>query len=500
MAEAQSDRRPSSPISWTWVGLLVVLTLAAFLRFWEIGTNFHFMGDEGQQAQIEWQLIHGHLPLLGPSLSIGLMHLGPFFYYLAAIPLWIADGSPVGPTVMVGIFGVGAVLLLFLYLRFPLGDWPALGASAVMAASFLMVEYSRRPWNPTPTPFFTLLFLWSLVLWKRHSSRYVVMTSGSLAILLQLQPVNVFLVGLLVIFVIISKPARPSVTFLALAAALFVAISSPLIIYDLTHSFGNTQAWINGLLGRGKHVPSGPHSSSPRVLFDLFNRAFEPRALVVSILIAIAITIAALRVSFFDHDAVGANWEVLLALILLVIAAVGFEVYRKEVFEQYLVCLFPVPFIFLASFLRLLWKGRWPRVAAVIVTAALVAVGIRDVVQYTFLTPVVTAASAGATTHDLQPDDLYGHVVAVDRYIESQVGSRPFSLFLTSPFNAVYGYRYVLARAGHPPSNHGPAILIVEPPTFPVDQWTPALQPLARKATSSKTIGLAKVLEVPARR
>lgn len=496
MEQPASDRRPGLSVRWTLAGLAVVLAAAAILRFWEIGASLHFLGDEGAQSAVEWDLIHGRLPLLGPSLSIGSMHLGPFFYYLAAAPLWIAGGSPVGPTVMVGLFGVAAVGLLFVYLRYPLGDWPALGASAVMATSFLMVEYSRRPWNPTPTPFFTLLFLWSLVLWKRHSSRYVPLTAGTLAILVQLQPVNVFLVALFVIFLVLARPPVPEPIFLAMAGALAVAILSPLIIYDLTHQMANTRAWIGALSGAKKGA-GGSHASSPRVLFTLFNRAFEPRVIVASIILAVLLCLSALNVAFTNNDAFGANWEVLLPLLLLAIAAIGFQVYPKEVFEQYLVSLFVIPFIFLACLLRLLWRGRYPRLTAVALTLALVAIGVRDVVVYTYDTPRVTVASAAVISHDLEPDDTYGNVLKVSRVILSRARGRPFSIEMASPTNCPTGYSYVLDRLGRPAGNPELGFLLVEPPTYPPSRWTPrTVVADRRKARAVYDTGIVKVYEL----
>jgi 4-amino-4-deoxy-L-arabinose transferase-like glycosyltransferase len=492
-----SDRRPQITVRPAYVALAVVVVGAAFLRFWEIPSGvFHFMGDEGAQSGFEWRLLHGRLPLLGPSLSIGTMHLGPAFYYVMALPLWITGGTPVGPTMLVGLFGVGAVVLLFFYLRQPLGDWPALGAAAVMGASFLMVEYSRRPWNPTLTPFFTLAFLWGLVLWKRRSSGWLVLVSGSLAVLLQLQPVNIFLVGVLLVFIVAARPPLPSLSVLGLGVLVFLVISSPLIIYDATHHLSNTRAWLNALAG-GKSLAPVRHASSIRLLFNLFNRAFEPRFVPVSIILAVVLVLAAVYVAFVDHDAEGMNWEVLLPLVLLAIAGVGFEVYRKEVFEQYMVCLFIVPFVCVGALLRVLWTVARFRLLAVAVTLVLVGLGVRDVWAYSFANPQVTVADAAVTSHDLQPDDTYRHVVRVSHVIVRWSRNRPYSLEMASPINVSKGYAYVLAREGHGPGTGSLTYFLVEPSDFPRSAWQPAwMRNLPRRATRVKTVGLVRVYQI----
>lgn len=493
-----SDTRPTVGVGGIYPLLAGVLILGGFLRFWRIDGMFHFMGDEGTQTSVEWKLVHGHLPLLGPSLSIGggSMHLGPLFYYLMALPLALTGGSPAGPTIAVGVFGLASIALLFLYLRGPLGDYPALAASAVMATSFLMVEYSRRPWNPTLTPFFTLLFLWALVLWKRRSASWLVLAAGSLAALLQLQPVNVFLVALLAVFILLARPQRPSRLVLATAVALFVLISSPLIIFDLSHNLANSRAWFDALLG-GKSHAAARTASSPQLLFNLFNRAFEPRVIALSVVLALATVLAGVYIALVNPDGGDTNWEVLLALLLLVIAAVGFEVYRKEVFEQYMVCLFVIPFILLGALIRLLWNNARARIIAAAVVIGLVAIGVRDTWTYSFVTPQITVPDAGVTTHDLRLDDTYAHVREVDRTIQRWAQGRRFAMRMYSPFNVDTGYTYVLARNGIivlPRASL--TYVLVEPSNWPRRLWPNGAFGSGEPPNRAQTVGIVRLYEL----
>lgn len=511
-----SDRRPRTGFNPAYPILIVILALAAFLRFWEIGGKFHFMGDEGTQSGAEVRLLEGHLPLLGPSLSIGTMHLGPLFYYLMAGPLAISGGSPAGPTVVVGIFGLAAVALMFFYLRSRLGDYPALGASAVMAASFLMVEYSRRPWNPTLTPFFALLFLLGLVRWKRGSPAWLILAAGSLAALLQLQPVNVFLVVLLVVFIFLARPPPPRAPVAVLSILVFAVISLPLIIYDATHRLANTRAWLAVFL-HGKSSAPPRSASSLRLLFNLFNRAFEPRIIVIAIVITVVISLAAIYVAFVDHEGDDTNWEVLLPLILLIIAAIGFEVYRKQVFEQYMVCLFIIPFVFAGAFVRLLWKANLLRLLAVVVVLGLVAVGIRDTWTYSFVNPQITVADAAVTSHDLQPDDTYQHVLKVKRRLEVWARRHRIRFQFASYLTNDTAYLYVLRRDGYlcTPRVTGVAalyraacrlsglrgglrrpFLVVEPLGWPRRQWPDRTSHMASIAYRSIRIGISWLYQV----
>lgn len=494
-----SDIRPKVGFSLVYPALSLIVVVGGFLRLWRIDSLFHFMGDEGAQTTVEWRLIHGHLPLLGPSLSIGTRnqypHLGPLFYYLAAGPLWISHGSPVGPTVFVGIVGLATVALMFFYLRGSVGDIPALGACLAMAVSFLMVEYSRRPWNPTLTPLFTLVFIYALISWKRSSSNWVLVASASLAALLQLQPVNLFLVLLPVVFIVLARPPMPSRTTLGLAVLIFLIISSPLIIYDATHHLANTRAWIHALIG-GKSTAPVRHSSSIRLLFNLFNRAFEPRIIAVSVVLSVVLLLAGAYLALSDRKTESANWEILLPLILLVIAALGFEIYRKQVFEQYMVCLFVIPFVFLGALLQILWRYSWTRILALVLLAGLVIVGIRDSWTYSFLKPRVTVADASIIKADLQPDDTYGHVLRVDHLIVSWAHGRPFQLRMASYLNADTAYRYVLQRNGHSPRPARLTYLLIEPSSWPRKQWPPQARTESQTSDRSRRVGIVRLFEV----
>ncbi|HZT96109.1 MAG TPA: hypothetical protein VFB34_04645 [Chloroflexota bacterium] len=496
-----SDRRPASNFDLGYALLVLVVALGSVLRFWMIGTDFHFMGDEGRESAAEWSLIHGKLPLLGPSLSIGhTLHLGPLFYYLEAIPMWLSNGSPVGPTILVGIFGVAATVMLFLYLKAPLGSLPAGGAALVMAASFLMVEYSRRPWNPTITPFFTLALLWALVSWKRGRTESILVVAASLACLVQLQPVNLFVIPVALVFILWARPPRPSAALLCGAVIIFVVISSPLLIYDGTHNLANLKAWLAVLIHGKSNAPSRG-ASSLKLLFNLFYRALSVPNVPLTVVLTVCLGAAGLAVSGLRSLSGEANWEVRLAMLLLVVAAVGFEIYRKQVFEQYMVCLFVIPFVLLGALLWLVGRYRAGKAVGVILVAALVVVGTRQTWTYSFVTPKSTVADAAITRNDLQPDDTYGHVLRVDRKIVSRSKGRPFELRMASYLNYPAGYHYVLSRLGHPPvSKAGTVFLIVEPGSWPRRKWPKATQKVVARADRFQTIGLIKLYEIPIRR
>src|SRR6266568_4013739 len=93
--------------------VLFILILAAFLRLYMIGYYMTFLGDEGRDVLVVYNILHGHLTLLGPTSSVGGFFLGPIYYYFMAPFLWAFNYNPVGPAVMIGLLGVATVWLVY---------------------------------------------------------------------------------------------------------------------------------------------------------------------------------------------------------------------------------------------------------------------------------------------------------------------------------------------------------------------------------------------------
>src|SRR5690242_16861095 len=141
-------------------GIILILISASFLRLYRIADYMTFLGDEGRDAIVAKDIIMGKFTLLGPRASAGDFFLGPFYYYLMAPFLWLSHLDPVGPAIMVALFGIATVFLVYFVGRKFFGNKAALFASALYTVSPLVIAYSRSSWNPNPMPFFSLLMLY----------------------------------------------------------------------------------------------------------------------------------------------------------------------------------------------------------------------------------------------------------------------------------------------------------------------------------------------------
>src|SRR3972149_2089102 len=93
--------------------LTLIIALGAFLRLYKIKDYIVFLGDEGRDALVVYNILHGHITLLGPTSSVGGFFLGPIYYYFMAPFLLLSNYDPVGPAIMVVLFGLATIFLVY---------------------------------------------------------------------------------------------------------------------------------------------------------------------------------------------------------------------------------------------------------------------------------------------------------------------------------------------------------------------------------------------------
>src|SRR3989344_8720574 len=140
--------------------IFLILIFAAFLRLYRIQDYMTFLGDEGRDVLVVYNILHGKLTLLGPTASVGGFFLGPTYYYFMTPFLFIFNYSPVGPAVMVALFGIATVWLVYKFSREIFNSRVGLISALLYSISPIVIAYSRSSWNPNIFPFFSLLTLY----------------------------------------------------------------------------------------------------------------------------------------------------------------------------------------------------------------------------------------------------------------------------------------------------------------------------------------------------
>jgi 4-amino-4-deoxy-L-arabinose transferase-like glycosyltransferase len=153
--------------NWHYIILGLIVVLAIFLRVWHFSDWVHFGMDQARDANLVSDAVQngpGQLPLLGPRAGGTYVRLGPIFYYLQYISAEISNS--IMPPVFAYpdlLFSVLTIPLFFLFLRRFFSRTASLAVTALYAANFVIIQYSRFAWNPNSIPFWTLLSFFSFL-------------------------------------------------------------------------------------------------------------------------------------------------------------------------------------------------------------------------------------------------------------------------------------------------------------------------------------------------
>ncbi|MDP3947735.1 MAG: glycosyltransferase family 39 protein, partial [bacterium] len=224
--------------------LVPILLLAAILRLYKIEGYMTFLGDEGRDALVVYNILHGNPTLLGPTASVGGFFMGPVYYYFMAPFLWLFNYNPVGPAVMVALFGITTVFLVYKIGSEFFGKKAAIIASLLYSISHLDIAYSRSSWNPNLMPFFSLLTMYVLHKAVIKNKFYLFILTGFLyGITIQLHYISLFLGTAIILFVFLRTIiARGNIISGLLKSYFFMLLGfiigwSPFLAFEFRHGF-----------------------------------------------------------------------------------------------------------------------------------------------------------------------------------------------------------------------------------------------------------------------
>jgi glycosyltransferase involved in cell wall biosynthesis len=418
---------------WELFLIILVLLLASFVRLFQIDKYLTFLGDEGRDVRVVRDILTGkNFPFIGPGTSIGNMYLGPFYYYLMAPALKIANFSPVGPAVQVAIIGVFTVALLWWVGRQWFGRGAGIMVALLYALSPTVIIYSRSSWNPNIMPFFALLCMYSL--WKVYRFGYwhwIIITGVSWAICLQSHYLGLLLLPSIIIywFAAIRKNPRPSMvkhTLIGLFA--FLAIMSPLLIFDLNpaHKWLNTTAFFKFFTNRQTTVNAKPYKAIPNLIpissqivdsLLLANTHSYPKLFTLGLLALAAI---------YLHLNKGKLQDFLFVCSWLGFALLGLALYKQHIYDHYFGFIFPAVYLFAGFMFSLGSRQLFTKILSTLVFVGL-----------------VTMTIIQSPLRD-QPNYQLDRTRQIAQLIVNEAHGQPFNLALLSSHNYDESYRYYL--------------------------------------------------------
>jgi 4-amino-4-deoxy-L-arabinose transferase-like glycosyltransferase len=217
-------------------GFLLILALAAFLRFYRMPDLMPFSGDQGRDFLVAAEMVEsGDWPLLGGQSSLARFNHGPVYIWITALIFRVFGFNPEVMGYFAAVVGLLTVGLTYILTRKYFSVRAARLAALVLAASPLAVVHSRMALHINPVPLMALAYWWLLVefYYGRKKLWWPVLAFGLLFQLeLSLAPMI-----LLVIIAAWQKRKRTKIDEYLKAVGVLILSLWPQIIYDLKNNF-----------------------------------------------------------------------------------------------------------------------------------------------------------------------------------------------------------------------------------------------------------------------
>lgn len=446
--------------------LVGILILSAFLRLYKISEYMTFLGDEGRDVLTVKHLLEGDLVGLGPTASVGGFFTGPIYYYFMTPFLWLFQYDPVGPAIMVALFGIATVFLIYWVGKEFFNDKAGLFAAALYAVSPLVIAHSRSSWNPNPLPFFSLLLI--LFIYKavaKNSFLYFMLAGISLGITVQLHYIAAFLGVIVASFVLLTGFPKLVLTVKRSLVTLFGFLVgySPFLAFEATHGFPNTITVIRFIFGStGETGFTGGKFTTivGDVFFRLFARLltrFPPPEQInvgkdalsislygpffdipLSLLYSGTMILALSSIGILLYKTIEGFRKKDSSLVLLLWLSIGillFGFYRKPIYDYYYGFMFPLPFLLVGNLLSKLYvqSKTLGKFLSMLLFAGLFLINLDGMPQ------------RYPSNRQLE------QVKLISMFVLEKAEGRPFNFALITGGNSDHAYRYFLELEGNFP-------------------------------------------------
>ncbi|MEK7450525.1 MAG: glycosyltransferase family 39 protein [Patescibacteria group bacterium] len=431
-----------------------ILLLAAFLRLYKIADYMTFLGDEGRDVLIVYNILHGHLTLLGPTASVGGFFLGPIYYYFMAPFLWLFNYNPVGPAVMVALFGVAAVWLVYKVGAEFLGKEVGIIAAFLYSISPLVIAYSRSSWNPNLMPFFSLLTLYVLYKALSKNNYWLFILSGILlGILMQLHYLATFVGVIIVLYVLFTRRDQRAIKDFLFLLVGFILGWLPFLAFEVRHGFQNIISIFNFVFHSGD---TGGGNKFFETITNVFLRLFERlvtnfpppeqvsmglrRNIEIWYLLTVALAITSTYI-FLKSCYAGFKKRVKdlpklsLLFIWFVVGISLFGFYKKSIYDYYFGFMFPLPFLLVGNSISYFWnKNSMGKTLASIAFIGIVFINVQGI-------PFRSV-----------PNRQLKQVEGISQFVLSKTDGKPFNFALITGANSDHAYRYFFTLNNQPPN------------------------------------------------
>lgn len=228
--------------------LLAILFIGSVARFYKLSELMPFIGDYAWfYLSARDMLLTGNIPLVGITSSHTWLHQGPLWTYLLAVVLYLFQFDPVSGAYFIAAVGVCTIWLVYKISKELFSERVGLIASALYAASPLVILHSRISYHTSLIPFFTILTLYSLYKWVKGNIHYFPLILFFLSVLYNLELATVVLWFIFLFFLMfglrkkkkwVREVIHKKIILFSLLA--FIIPMLPIIMYDISHGFKQT--------------------------------------------------------------------------------------------------------------------------------------------------------------------------------------------------------------------------------------------------------------------
>jgi 4-amino-4-deoxy-L-arabinose transferase-like glycosyltransferase len=484
--------------------IFAILVLASFLRLYKIADYMTFLGDEGRDVLVVYNILHGHLTLLGPTSSVGGFFLGPIYYYFMAPFLLLFNYNPVGPAVMVALFGVATVYLIYKFCSDFFNSKVGLIAAFFYAVSPLAIAYSRSSWNPNPLPFFSLLSLFTLYKGITKNNLKLVFASGILlGIAMQLHYLATFLGVIIFLYILFSKllPKKTYPTLIKEYLSILIGFLigwSPFLAFEMRHGFLDFKSIFDFILHSGNTGASADFFSTVSdVFFRIFGRLvfsfpsieqlskFDSVTLnlwtFLTLFVAITSSVFLLikfYKSFKEKDKDFSKY--LLIFLWFFVGIILFGFYKKSIYDYYFSFMFPLPFILVGFLLFFVYTNKKLNILGkgFSITLFIIIVGL----------------NIQGIPFRYEPNRQLNQMKTIADFVMTKTDAKRFNFALVTGGNSDHAYRYFFTIWNHPPViiTHDPKDNSITDQLFVVCESLPC-QPLGNSLWEIAGFGQADI-------
>lgn len=440
--------------------LILILTLGFFLRAQEtLSGNFLFLKDQGRDLlAVKSIVVDKKLTLIGPYTGFRGVFQGPLYYYALAVPFALSRGDPLA--VMWLMLAVSMFAILFAYVigkRF-FSETTGLFAAFLFAVSPSAAAAATFIWSP----FFILplmsVFIYFLLDWIQTFSRksFFLMTSLlGLMFHFEIAFAAPFMITMFILCWHIARKKKqkfPAFLFIGI----IVLFLSPLLVFDFRHDHLTLKSIMQMFYGRD--IGLGGGEAYTKIVRDHIVRFI----LNLKATFSSQERVAGIFVFFFlltglFYAVSGTSQKIKLLLFMPIALFAVYLFYPYQIWDWYVVGLFPVYLLLGGIFLSWLWK-RWSlRIIAIILVLILL------------YGPIIKIEKLYGSPDYGGTAKLKGKIDAIETIFQD-AQRLPFNLLVFTPVVLTDAYDYLLwwygqKKYGYLPGQEkkGTLYLLIEP-------------------------------------